>query len=78
MQTTKKLFTKSYYKKLEEKKYAEPTDRAAKIIEEAEKDDRLKLEIRIEGRPKVIEASRYTNPKDISIFKKEPFDSEVF
>lgn len=78
MDTTQKLFTKSYYKKLEEAKYEDPTDRAAQIIEEADDDDRLQLEIRMKGKPKVLEASRIQKPEDLIIAfdATEPFDSE--
>lgn len=79
MRTTKKLFAKSYYKKLEEKKYEEPTERAAKVIDIADEDDRLQLKIRTTGKPKVLEATRIQKPEDLIIaFKKEePFDSEL-
>lgn len=79
METTTKLFTKTYYKKLEEAKYEEPTDRAAEIIEEAEDDDRLQLKVRISGKPKVIEASRIQSPEDLVVAfdATEPYDSEV-
>lgn len=76
--TTQKLFTKSHFEKLQEKKYAEPTERAKKIIDEAEDDDRLNLKIRLEGKPKVLEATRIQSQEDlvISMDAKEPFDSE--
>lgn len=78
METTSKLFTKSYYKKLEEKKYAEPTERAAEIIESADEDDRLRLEIRTSGKPKAIEATRIQDKEDLMIAMKadEPYDSQ--
>lgn len=76
-ETTKKLFTKKHYKKLEEKKYEQPTDRAAEIISQAEPSDRLKIKIRTTGKPKVLEASRITCVQEVKIFRRDvPFDSE--
>jgi hypothetical protein len=78
MKSRTKLFTKSHYERLQEKKYAEPTERAAEIIESAEEDDRLQLKVRIEGKPKVLEASRLQSKEDliIAMDATEPFDSE--
>jgi hypothetical protein len=77
-QTTKKIMTKSQFAKMQEKKYAEPTERAKTIIDRAEPDDRLKLKFDIEGKPKVLEASRLQSMDDIVIAfnAEEPFDSE--
>lgn len=78
METRVKLFTKWYYKQLEEKKYDKPTERAAEVIDGAEKDDLLKVEVRFEGRPKVLEASKISSARDMvyGLRKDKPYDSE--
>lgn len=76
--TSTKLFTKSYYKELEEKKYEEPELKAKQIIEEADEDDRLQLKIRAKGKPKVLEATRIQDKEDLikAMDATEPYDSE--
>jgi hypothetical protein len=69
--TTKKIFTKSHYKKLEEAKYEPPAEEAREVIEEADPDTRLKLTIKTRGGLKVLDAFAIEDKEDLmEAFKK--------
>lgn len=70
--TTKKLMTKGKYKRLEAK-YDKPCRDAAKVIEEADEDNILKLTIKLDGGLQVLEAFEIEDREDmVKALKKEP------
>lgn len=63
--TTKKLMMKKKYKRLEEAKYDKPCRDAAKVIEEADEESILKLEIKLDGGLQVLDAFEIEDREDM-------------
>jgi hypothetical protein len=71
--TTKKLMMKKKYKRLEEAKYDKPCRDAQKVIEEADRDSILKLEIKLDGGLQVLDAFEIEDREDmVKAMKKNP------